>query len=81
MTFEIDVRELLLLHSNFGRKLNEFSREDLDKFPLEYLIKPAHPVELLLLWSKLTSDYIENFLLANKITMLHSLKCNHPSKY
>lgn len=67
MSSEIDLRELLLLHSNLKRKLYEFSREDLKKFPLVYLIEHAHPIELLLSWSKLPSDYIENYYLQIKL--------------
>lgn len=51
---------LLIQHHLICKKqLNEFSKEELNFFPLEYLIEHAHPIELLT-WSKLISNYMQN---------------------
>ena|ERR1700712_2525952 len=39
------------------KKLHEFTSEEFEEIPLEFLIKYARPYELLLVWSKLPVQY------------------------
>lgn len=63
MSFEIIQLKLLREHANYERKLHEFSKEELKKFPLEYLLDHAQPAELLYAWNKLPSEYTHNHFL------------------
>lgn len=50
-------------HWQHIKRLNQFTEEELEKFPLDYLIEQAKPMELLYAWHKLPTDYRNNFYL------------------
>lgn len=57
----------LLEHSNKNKKLEEFTKEELIHFPLKYLLESYTSHEILLSWSKLPSEYREDFALQTKL--------------
>lgn len=54
---------ITLFHHNSIKKLTEFTKEELQSFPLEYFIKHARPWELLQIWTKLPVNYRCDFKL------------------
>lgn len=60
MSSGIDQLKLLQEHANFEKQLREFTKEELEKFPLEYLIEKCYPLELLYAWHNLPFEYQHN---------------------
>lgn len=78
MSFEIDQLKLLREHANFKRQLHEFTKEELKKFPLEYLLDHAQPIELLYAWYKLPSKLAHNHYLQIRLPCF--VHYNHPHR-
>lgn len=58
--------ELIMEHM-YGKNLYDFTEEELQHFPLQYLIEKVGPLELLYAWIKLPSEYRGNFNLQIKL--------------
>lgn len=63
MSLETNQLKLIQQHANYERQLHKFTKEELKKFPLEYLLDHAQPAELLYAWNKLPSEYVHNHFL------------------
>ncbi|CAG9769720.1 unnamed protein product [Ceutorhynchus assimilis] len=55
--------DVLLSHINGKKQFTDFTSEELNMIPLDYLIKNANTFELLEIWSKLPPDYKSDFSL------------------
>lgn len=52
--------EIMFLHMSGKKQLNELTMEQLQIFPLEYLVKFSDPIELLESWGNLPLSYRMN---------------------
>lgn len=52
--------ELITKHKN-GKNLYNFTEDELQNFPIQYLIEKVGPTELLYTWTKLPWEYTQNF--------------------
>lgn len=58
--------ELVEEHRN-GKSLYNFTEEELEYFPLKYLLDKAKPLELLYAWHKLSREYTQDFNLQTRL--------------
>uniref|UniRef100_A0A6P7HAV2 Uncharacterized protein LOC114348431 n=1 Tax=Diabrotica virgifera virgifera TaxID=50390 RepID=A0A6P7HAV2_DIAVI len=49
--------ELLMDHMFHKKRFEEFSKEELQLIPLDYIIRTVEPIELLYIWHKLPGEY------------------------